>query len=161
MKMVMIKLMMMINTMMPFMKNPMSMGALLLMQTMLMVNLNNKISQSSWLAMITFLMMIGGLLIIFSYISSIASNEKFKLNINVTFLLVSILMVTDEFILETQINENQEISCNKFMDLSMIKIYGQKSMFMTILLVIYLLVTMISVSKIVNHHKGPLRSFKN
>nr|YP_010414451.1 NADH dehydrogenase subunit 6 [Kusala populi]URW11950.1 NADH dehydrogenase subunit 6 [Kusala populi] len=161
MKILIMKLMMMINVMVPFMKNPMSMGLFLMTQTMMMIMLMNKIMNSSWFTMITFLMMIGGLLIIFTYMSSIASNEKFKTKINLTLIFFIIMIFIDEMILENQINEMEEINFTLNTDFSLIKIYNKKSMFMTIMLVIYLLITMISVSKMVKHHEGPLRSYKS
>nr|YP_009776007.1 NADH dehydrogenase subunit 6 [Mitjaevia protuberanta]YP_010117072.1 NADH dehydrogenase subunit 6 [Gunungidia aurantiifasciata]QJA16317.1 NADH dehydrogenase subunit 6 [Mitjaevia protuberanta]QPM99286.1 NADH dehydrogenase subunit 6 [Gunungidia aurantiifasciata] len=160
MKILIMKIMMIISSVAPFMKNPMSMGFLLLFQTLMMILLMNKMLISSWFAMITFLMMIGGLVIIFTYMSSIASNEKFKIKINLMIVLLISLMIVDEMILENQIKEKQEINFSTNIDLSLIKIYNSKSMFMTIMLVLYLLITMISVSKLVKHHEGPLRSFK-
>nr|QUI77268.1 NADH dehydrogenase subunit 6 [Mitjaevia shibingensis] len=160
MKILMMKIMLIISSTSPFIKNPMSMGFLLMSQTMIMILFMNKMLNSSWFTMITFLMMIGGLLIIFSYMSSIASNEKFKIKLNLIVFMLITLLILDEMILENQINEKQEINLVMNMDMSLIKIYNSKSMLMTIMLVLYLLITMISVSKMVKHHDGPLRSFK-
>nr|ATF28601.1 NADH dehydrogenase subunit 6 [Illinigina sp. EMHAU-15062817] len=160
MKLSIMKLMMVISSFTPFLKNPMSMGFMLMSQTIMMIMLTNKMMYSSWFMMITFLMMIGGLLIIFSYMSSIASNEKFKTKINFMLMFMIMMIMFDEMILDNQINENQSIMATSNNEFSLIKIYNNKSMVITIFLVIYLLVTMISVSKIVKHYKGPLRSFK-
>nr|YP_010596262.1 NADH dehydrogenase subunit 6 [Alnetoidia dujuanensis]WAJ60481.1 NADH dehydrogenase subunit 6 [Alnetoidia dujuanensis] len=159
MKMMIMKMMMMISMLTPMLKNPMSMGLFLMLQTIMMIMFINKIMHLSWFTMITFLMMIGGLLIIFSYMSSIASNEKFKIKLNLTLILVIMLLITDDLFFETQINETEQIQFTMNSDLSLTKIYNTKSMVMTIMLVIYLLITMISVSKMVSHHKGPLRSY--
>nr|WLW10972.1 NADH dehydrogenase subunit 6 [Arboridia sp. 1 NZ-2023a] len=159
MKILFMKFMVMISSMLPFMKNPMSMGLLLMLQTMIMIMFMNKIMYTSWFAMITFLMMIGGLLIIFSYMSSIASNEKFKVKFNLMLIILIMMIIIDELILDYQINEKQQINLTTSSDLSLIKIYNYKSMYMTIMLVLYLLITMISISKIVKHHEGPLRSY--
>nr|YP_010349782.1 NADH dehydrogenase subunit 6 [Cassianeura cassiae]UOH96524.1 NADH dehydrogenase subunit 6 [Cassianeura cassiae] len=161
MKMLMMKCMLMMNSILPLMKNPMSMGFTLMIQTMLMIMLMNKMMSTSWFMMITFLMMIGGLLIIFTYMSSIASNEKFKIKINLTMLLFIMLIITDEMLMDNQINETMNFNNCINKEMALIKIYNFKSMFMTILMVIYLLITMISVSKLVKLHEGPLRSFKN
>nr|WAM61621.1 NADH dehydrogenase subunit 6 [Seriana sp. 'barna'] len=159
MKMLIMKIMLIISTMTPFMKNPMSMGMLLMMQTMLMIILINKIMVSSWFTMITFLMMIGGLLILFSYMSSIASNEKFKAKMNLTMAFVILIFILDEMMIETQMSDISDILITNKNDYSLLKIYNSKSMLMTIMLVLYLLITMISVSKMVKHHEGPLRSY--
>nr|QZR91907.1 NADH dehydrogenase subunit 6 [Mileewa rufivena] len=158
MKFFIMKLMMVSSTMLPMLSNPMSMGILLLFQTMLMTLLMNKMLMSSWFSMITFLMMIGGLLIIFTYMSSIASNEKFKFNINLMPMMLIMMLITDEMMLVNQIKENQMINSSMmFEHMSMIKLYTNKSMFLSMLMMIYLLLTMIVVSKIVKHSYGPLR----
>lgn len=109
--------------------------------------------------MITFLIIIGGLLILFTYIRRIASNEKFKLKFNLTLVLLVILILLDQLILNTQINDNLIMNYTQNIELSIIKIYNIKSIIITIIIVIYLLLTIISVTKIVKHHKGPLRAF--
>nr|QHD45546.1 NADH dehydrogenase subunit 6 [Cicadella viridis] len=158
MKMTLIKLMIILPMVMTMLKTPMSMGLMLVLQTMFTSMLMNKILQSSWFMMITFLMMIGGLLILFMYMCSIASNEKFKLNLNLTLMFIIIMTSMDEMLFENQNNELQNMmSSSQLEKLSMIKLYNEKSMIITMLMVMYLLLTMISVSKIVKLHKGPLR----
>nr|YP_010835882.1 NADH dehydrogenase subunit 6 [Onukindia connexa]WGC89401.1 NADH dehydrogenase subunit 6 [Onukindia connexa] len=158
MKMLFYKMMIINSMLIIWMKNPMSMGMMLLFQTMLTIMLMNKIIITSWFTMITFLMMIGGLLIIISYMSSISSNEKFKFSFNLTFVLIILTLYLEEM-WEHQIDENQEMLFTKSIEqISMIKLYNNKTFLLTILLVNYLLLTMIIVSKIVKHYKGPLRS---
>nr|YP_010996528.1 NADH dehydrogenase subunit 6 [Sophonia fuscomarginata]WPC85270.1 NADH dehydrogenase subunit 6 [Sophonia fuscomarginata] len=159
MKIFMLKMMMMISSMIPFLKNPMSMGIMLLLQTLIMILLMNKMLMSSWFVLITFLMMIGGILILFTYMSSIASNEMFKLNLKMLFIIPFMMMTFDEMMNEKQLMEMENIM--KFSQhemISMIKLYNLKSMLLTMMMVLYLLLTMIVVSMIVKQNKGPLRS---
>nr|YP_010363561.1 NADH dehydrogenase subunit 6 [Atkinsoniella wui]UNZ12662.1 NADH dehydrogenase subunit 6 [Atkinsoniella wui] len=158
MKMMFMKMMMLMVTMIPFLMNPLSMGLILLTQTLLMTMMMNKMMFSSWFPMITFLMMVGGLLILFTYMSSIASNEKFKLKLNLSIVLMIVILITEEMMNENQINELQNLTNLTQEYFSMIKLYNKKSMILTIILVLYLLLTMIVVTKIVKHHEGPLRS---
>nr|YP_010723813.1 NADH dehydrogenase subunit 6 [Dryodurgades formosana]WDW30767.1 NADH dehydrogenase subunit 6 [Dryodurgades formosana] len=157
MKITMIKMMMIMSTLTLMIKTPMSMGISLLIQTMIMITVMNKMMTSSWFIMITFLMMIGGLLILFTYMSSIASNEKFKMNLKSMLTLMIMLSMFDEMMIENQIKETQELTEEKMEKLSMSKMYS-KTMMMTMLMVLYLLITMIVIAKIVKHHEGPLRS---
>nr|YP_010531317.1 NADH dehydrogenase subunit 6 [Mileewa amplimacula]UXX17576.1 NADH dehydrogenase subunit 6 [Mileewa amplimacula] len=159
MKFLMMKIMLFTSSIIPLMKNPMSMGILLLIQTMIMTMFMNKMLMSSWFSMITFLMMMGGLLILFTYMSSIASNEKFMFNINLVMIFIMIMIIfSDEMILKDQIKENEMLLNSKtFEQMSMMKLYNKKSMFMSILMMIFLLFTMIVVTKIVKHFEGPLR----
>nr|WRQ18274.1 NADH dehydrogenase subunit 6 [Onukigallia onukii] len=158
MKLMLLKTMMMISMMSLMMKNPMSMGISLLMQTIVMITLMNKISSSSWFPMITFLMMIGGLMILFMYMSSIASNEKFKMNLKTTMMIIIMMILTDEMMMNMQTSENQSMMMSKSLEsLSMNKLYS-KTFTISMIMVIFLLLTMISISKMVKHYEGPLRS---
>nr|WRQ18287.1 NADH dehydrogenase subunit 6 [Onukigallia sp.] len=158
MKFMLMKMIMMISTMSLMMKNPMSMGVTLLMQTIMMIILMNKITSSSWFPMITFLMMIGGLMILFMYMSSIASNEKFKMNIKLITLMMLLMITTDEMMINTQTTENQSMMINDNLEkLSMNKLYS-KTLSISIIMVVFLLLTMIAISKMVKHYEGPLRS---
>nr|YP_010835908.1 NADH dehydrogenase subunit 6 [Apphia rufipenna]WGC89427.1 NADH dehydrogenase subunit 6 [Apphia rufipenna] len=158
MKMIIMKVMIVISMMIMWLKNPMSMGIMLLLQTMMSILFLNKILISSWFVMITFLMMIGGLLIIITYMSSVSSNEKFSFNMNLTLMIMILLIITDE-LTENQIDENQNmIFISNFEQISMMKLYNNKSFLLTVMLVNYLILTMIVVTKIVKHYKGPLRS---
>nr|YP_010610886.1 NADH dehydrogenase subunit 6 [Nabicerus dentimus]WAP91707.1 NADH dehydrogenase subunit 6 [Nabicerus dentimus] len=159
MKMNIMKIMLMMISMLPMMKTPMTMGVMLMTQTMLMTMLMNKMMTTSWMTMITFLMMIGGLLILFIYMSSIASNEKFKINMKMMIITVITVMMTEEMIQDMQINETQNIINIEYMEqLSLNKLYNKKSMMITLIMVLYLLLTMIVVTKLVKHYEGPLRS---
>nr|YP_010736920.1 NADH dehydrogenase subunit 6 [Idioscopus ventrispinus]WEP24807.1 NADH dehydrogenase subunit 6 [Idioscopus ventrispinus] len=159
MKMYVMKIMMILITMLPIMKTPMSMGIILMTQTFLMTILMNKMMSTSWLTMITFLMMIGGLLILFTYMSSLASNEKFKINTKMLMLMMMMIMMTEELMQEVQIDENQSMLNIQYMEqLSLSKLYNKKSMMITMIMVLYLLLTMIVVTKMVKHYEGPLRS---
>nr|UDP58841.1 NADH dehydrogenase subunit 6 [Jacobiasca formosana]UER93877.1 NADH dehydrogenase subunit 6 [Jacobiasca formosana] len=159
MKMMLIKLMMLISTLIPLLKNPMSMGLILMFQTMIAILYINLLVSSSWFSMITFLMMIGGLLILIMYMNSIASNEKFKININMIIMIMVLMNLTDEFMSENLINEKENMINKYNLSMSIMKIFNMKSMYITMMLVIYLLLTMISVSKTVKFNEGPLRMF--
>uniref|UniRef100_A0AB39A598 NADH dehydrogenase subunit 6 n=1 Tax=Sophonia unicolor TaxID=3237925 RepID=A0AB39A598_9HEMI len=159
MKIFMLKMMMMISSFIPFLKNPLSMGIMLLLQTLLMIFFMNKMLMSSWFVLITFLMMIGGILILFTYMSSIASNEMFKLNLKMLFIIPLLMLTLDEMMNEKQLMEMENImSLLNHETISMMKLYNFKSMLLTMMMVLYLLLTMIVVSMIVKKNKGPLRS---
>nr|QZZ18237.1 NADH dehydrogenase subunit 6 [Alebroides salicis] len=159
MKLMIMKMMILISMLIVVIMNPMSMGLLLLIQTILAILYMNMILTSSWFMMITFLMMVGGLLILIMYMTSIASNEKFKLNINLSLMLIIMLIYTESMMSENLTNENQNLLFNQELNFSLLKIYNIKSMYITLMLVIYLLLTMMSVSKIVKFFEGPLRMF--
>nr|YP_009713619.1 NADH dehydrogenase subunit 6 [Paramacrosteles nigromaculatus]QGG46177.1 NADH dehydrogenase subunit 6 [Paramacrosteles nigromaculatus] len=158
MKTMLIKLMITISTTIMFLKTPMSMGVMLIIQTTLSTLVLSKIMPSSWMPMIIFLMMIGGLLILFMYMSSIASNEKFTPNFKMlAFLFLLAIIPMEEMYMEIQINESQTLFIS-VESMSMSKIYNKKMLMITMLMFIYLLLAMIVVTKIIKIYKGPLRS---
>lgn len=154
-----IKIIIMIISILPAIKTPISIGIILIFNTIIITILINKIIITSWLAIITFLIIIGGLLILFIYIRRLASNEKFKINIKIIILLLIIFAFIDEFLQERQINETQNIIRIEITEhLSIGKLYNKKSISITLIIVMYLLLTIIVVTKIVKHYEGPLRS---
>nr|YP_010502911.1 NADH dehydrogenase subunit 6 [Nephotettix nigropictus]UXD78688.1 NADH dehydrogenase subunit 6 [Nephotettix nigropictus] len=158
MKLMCMKIIMASSTTLMFFKTPMSMGVLLLIQTISSTLILAKIMDSSWMPMIVFLMFIGGLLILFMYMSSIASNEKFTPNIMI-FLLFMVIMILpfEEMLTEMQMENSLSNFISKE-SISMIKIYNQKTMMVTILMFMYMFLTMVVVTKIIKIYKGPLRS---
>nr|YP_010272378.1 NADH dehydrogenase subunit 6 [Mimotettix multispinosus]UKE80375.1 NADH dehydrogenase subunit 6 [Mimotettix multispinosus] len=157
MKMTIMKLMMLISTTISMLNTPMTMGVLLLIQTSLSTILIAKTMTSSWMPMIIFLMLIGGLLILFMYMSSIASNEKFKPNMYIILLMFIMILPVEEFHSEIQMNEKL---INPIMSesITLIKIYNKKTLMITIMVFLYLLLAMISITSIIKIYKGPLRS---
>nr|QZZ18263.1 NADH dehydrogenase subunit 6 [Dikraneurini sp. SL-2021a] len=159
MKMTLMKIMMVVSSTLWVFKSPITMGVMLIMQTMMAIMLMNSIMESSWFTMITFLMMIGGLLILFSYMSSIASNEKIKPKLNISMMLMLMIILIDEMMIQNQINETMNLTQMMNTTLSLTKIYNQKSMMLTMMMIMYLLLSMVAVTKMVKKHKGPLREY--
>nr|UGK73266.1 NADH dehydrogenase subunit 6 [Roxasellana stellata] len=157
MKMYMMKLMVIFASSIFMLSTPMSMGILLMLQTFLSTIMFSKMLNSSWITMIMFMMLIGGLLILFMYMSSIASNEKFKPNIKMLMMMLIIIYPLEELMFDIQLNDNQNNNLINEM-LSLSKIYNKKTWVITMMMFYYLLLTMIAVTKIIKIYKGPLRS---
>nr|APX39413.1 NADH dehydrogenase subunit 6 [Gastrophysa janthina] len=155
----------MFSIMFMFLNHPLSLGMILLLQTMLTSIISGMMSPNYWFSYILFLIMIGGMLILFIYMTSIASNEKFKFSSKLMLLIImmSILMIMTMFmdsyyfnlkinmidILNQNYNYNFKMSINKYMN------YPQN--LIMLMMIIYLLITLIMVVKITTLHKGPLR----
>nr|ATD53034.1 NADH dehydrogenase subunit 6 [Hishimonus phycitis] len=158
MKMMVLKMLMYISMMIFSLKTPMSMGVMLLIQTVLCTMFLTSIAVNSWIPMIIFLMLIGGLLILFMYMSSIASNEKFSPNITIILVFITMIILPTENLLSEEIMKDYMYSTFSTESISMTKIYNMKTMMITLMMFMYLLLCMIAVSKILKIHKGPLRS---
>lgn len=127
------------------------------------------ISKSFWFSYILFLVIIGGMLILFIYISSLASNEKLNFSTQpiikffIIFNLTIFCIVFIDKFYSMNIFINEDINNNIFNYLinenylSLSKIYNQPNNFLIILLIIYLLLTLVIVVKITNLFNGPLR----
>lgn len=141
-----------------FIKTPISIGVLLFLQTSLTTLFISRNINSSWTAIIIFIIFIGGLLILFIYMRRIACNEKFKLNLKFLIFILILIIPTEELIGEFQLNEME----NKYVVNESIvfrKIYNKKSNLITIIIFIYIFLTIVVVTKIVKIYCGPLRSF--
>nr|ULR86971.1 NADH dehydrogenase subunit 6 [Macquartia sp. 2 HNL-2022a] len=156
-----------------FMKHPLSMGLTLLIQTTLVCLMSGLINKTFWFSYILFLVFIGGMLVLFIYVTSLASNEMFSFSIKmmlvssfILLLLLMIFMLIDKTLIMKYNNiETQLINLlNSYIkenSLSLNKLYNFPNNLLTIMLMNYLLITMIAVVKITKLFKGPLRPMFN
>nr|YP_009742231.1 NADH dehydrogenase subunit 6 [Minois dryas]QGX06843.1 NADH dehydrogenase subunit 6 [Minois dryas]QID90303.1 NADH dehydrogenase subunit 6 [Minois dryas]USH57590.1 NADH dehydrogenase subunit 6 [Papilio bianor]USN89406.1 NADH dehydrogenase subunit 6 [Minois dryas] len=156
-----------------FINHPISMGLLILFQTLLICILLGMLINTYWFSYILFLVFLGGLLVLFIYISSIASNElmnislinKFNFIIPFVILLISILMKNNLNWLNFSMNEDMNNFINMFLfsynenNINLFKLYNEQTYLLMIMMIIYLFITLIAVVKITNIFFGPLRSF--
>nr|AWV84170.1 NADH dehydrogenase subunit 6 [Tettigades undata]AWV84183.1 NADH dehydrogenase subunit 6 [Tettigades undata]AWV84196.1 NADH dehydrogenase subunit 6 [Tettigades undata]AWV84209.1 NADH dehydrogenase subunit 6 [Tettigades undata] len=144
-------------------KHPLSMGFVLLMETILASLLCGLNMSTYLLSYILFLIFIGGMLILFMYMSSIASNEKFHmLNMLSTtiMMMISILIVIKlKLNLEYSLYNNNIVPLELYYNMTMNKLYSLPSGMLTLMMVIYLLFTLIVVSNIIGNKFSPLRSY--
>nr|URX53951.1 NADH dehydrogenase subunit 6 [Cryptotermes sp. 5 AB-2022a] len=158
------KMMMMASTlsgvMFTQMNHPLAMGMMLLMQTMIMCLISGIMHQSFWFQYILFMVFIGGMLVLFIYVASLASNEMFSMSAKM--VLMAVWMMTMSTMINTQVNHDSSDSTtynttSNETILMTSKLYNQPSGVLTILAALYLLMTLIVVVKITNVSKGPLR----
>nr|QXG19417.1 NADH dehydrogenase subunit 6 [Drosophila navojoa] len=150
--------------------HPLALGLTLLIQTILICLLTGMMTKTFWFSYILFLIFLGGMLVLFIYVTSLASNEMFNLSLKLTlmcmFLFITgifIILLIDKnyFTFFIANNEMQNISnlYSYFSEnsLSLNKLYNFPTNFVTILLMNYLLITLIVIVKITKLFKGPLR----
>nr|AML26046.1 NADH dehydrogenase subunit 6 [Staphylinidae sp. BMNH 1274251] len=146
-----------------FLNHPLTMGLILLMQTMLIALITGLLNINFWFSYILFLIMVGGMLVLFIYMTSIASNEMFNYSNKIMLtMLMMILMImlftflTDNFLFSLNMNfmENNFIFNSNIM---LIKFFNYPSMFMIFFMIIYLFITLVAVVKITKIEYGPLR----
>nr|YP_010700073.1 NADH dehydrogenase subunit 6 [Setora sinensis]WCH63219.1 NADH dehydrogenase subunit 6 [Setora sinensis] len=155
-----------------FLNHPLSMMFMILIQTFLICLISGFIIETYWFSYILFLTFLGGLLVLFIYISSIASNEMFKFNnffkIFMFYLILLIIFMLMNFKnifwmnffinLEMYNYFNFLLFINNENILNISKLYNNQTFLMMMMMVIYLFITLIAVVKITNIFYGPLRS---
>nr|YP_009971822.1 NADH dehydrogenase subunit 6 [Deporaus marginatus]QNH68709.1 NADH dehydrogenase subunit 6 [Deporaus marginatus] len=160
----MIMLMIFLSFMFLFVNHPLSFGLILLVQTILTAMMTGILHYNYWFSYILFLIMVGGMLVLFMYMTSIASNEKFKFSFKLNILLMTAIFVS---MMTFFLNNFQFIKMNKLMMnpnyemimnfVSMNKFMNYPSNLMMVMIIIYLLITLIAVIKITSINHGPLR----
>nr|YP_010946996.1 NADH dehydrogenase subunit 6 [Sorineuchora bivitta]WGO57753.1 NADH dehydrogenase subunit 6 [Sorineuchora bivitta] len=143
-------------------KHPMALGLILLMQTIIISLTSGLLSNMFWFSYILTLVFLGGMLVLFIYVTSIASNEMFSLSINMTVYSMTFILV-----MGTIMNNNildilgKDSDCfmniNNTTSLNMIKLYNSPTNMINIMMASYLFITLIAVIKITENYKGPLR----
>nr|YP_010506482.1 NADH dehydrogenase subunit 6 [Mallota viridiflavescentis]QVL28771.1 NADH dehydrogenase subunit 6 [Mallota viridiflavescentis]UXF58148.1 NADH dehydrogenase subunit 6 [Mallota viridiflavescentis] len=153
------------------MNHPLSMGLMLLIQTILVCCITGLMTKSFWFSYILFLIFIGGMLVLFIYMTSLASNEMFSLSMKMTlisiislFMLMTLIFFMDKMLSSFNSINNEMNSISNLTSfipensLNLIKLYNYPSNMITILLINYLLITMIAAIKITKLFYGPIRS---
>nr|YP_010026613.1 NADH dehydrogenase subunit 6 [Phyllocnistis citrella]QOQ85861.1 NADH dehydrogenase subunit 6 [Phyllocnistis citrella] len=155
-----------------FIMHPLMLGLIILVQTFFICILSGLLSGTYWFSYILFLTFLGGLLVLFIYVSSIASNEIFfKMNKLFNLFLMILMFNLFMFYLLDNMNWlnffcNYEMNelFNKFLffnnenKINISKLYNNQTFLIMFLLINYLFITLIAVVKITNIFFGPLRS---
>nr|YP_002317257.1 NADH dehydrogenase subunit 6 [Symphylella sp. YG-2006]ABQ01743.1 NADH dehydrogenase subunit 6 [Symphylella sp. YG-2006] len=131
------------------MKHPLSMGITLLMTAMISSILSLMMMNSPWYPFIFFIIMVGGVLVLFLYMASISPNSMKPSSI------IMPMMIT----ITISIFMNQNMKINQTTDnlLTMKTLFMSTNSWMIPLMAMYLLITMILIIKITNKNKSPLR----
>nr|UYK52141.1 NADH dehydrogenase subunit 6 [Asicimbex sp. CSCS-Hym-MC0132] len=160
----MLMFMLMINSMIFILcKTPLSMGLILLIQTTLISLNSGLLTMTFWYSYILFMIMLGGMLILFIYITSLTSNLKFKFNKKFFIIMLLILSMIYLLNLNFKFNiynlnfMNLEMETNYYFKLSLKKMFYLPNYKILLIMINYLLLTLFIVVKIININKGPLR----
>nr|YP_010713115.1 NADH dehydrogenase subunit 6 [Oscinella pusilla]WDA93981.1 NADH dehydrogenase subunit 6 [Oscinella pusilla] len=153
------------------MNHPLAMGLLLMFQTIFISIITGLITKTFWFSYILFLIFLGGMLVLFIYITSLASNEMFSMSIKsfifstsffFTFMIMIYFLMDNSMLNMNMLNEEMNSIDNNNLfytenSLSLNKLYNMPTNYITILLMNYLLITLIAIVKITKLFYGPLR----
>nr|AET13040.1 NADH dehydrogenase subunit 6 [Bittacomorphella fenderiana] len=151
-------------------KHPLAMGMILLIQTFFISMITGIFTKTFWFSYILFLIFLGGMLVLFIYVTSLASNEMFSISMKMvsTFffilsILLMIMILIDPMLIKNFFYNNEMLSIinmkSYFQEdtLNLNKLYNFPINFLTMMLINYLFLTLIAVVKITNIFYGPLR----
>nr|AEP27506.1 NADH dehydrogenase subunit 6 [Barynotus obscurus] len=153
-----------LSTIFVFLSHPLSFGFVLLIQTIIISITSGILNFDYWFFMHLFLIMIGGMLILFIYMTSIASNEKFKFSYTMFVSLYFYInyfyfsFFSDNFFsMMDMTNDDLLNQSSDNINLSMSKFMNPPSNAVMVMLMIYLLMTLVAIVKITQSNSGPLR----
>nr|BAJ24514.1 NADH dehydrogenase subunit 6 [Phraortes sp. Miyako Island] len=145
------------NMMFLTMKHPLSMGITIMIQTTIITMYTGMIYKSFWYSYILFLMYIGGMMVLFMYMTSLVPNKLFLTSIKKMTILLIMTMITIMMMKKTSMMNNLDMNMTEIKLNMLKKMYSNPSNMTTILMSMYLLFTMITVFKITEMKKGPLQ----
>nr|UBI43985.1 NADH dehydrogenase subunit 6 [Eysarcoris rosaceus] len=135
--------------------HPLSMGLILIIQTIMTATIIGYMIESFLFSYIIIIIMLSGALVLFIYMASVASNEKFKMSLYVSIWLIIIMTCMYTIMMY---NPPMTSDMNNIDKISLIKIFNTMTAQLTFMMIIYLLLTMIVVSNIAKVTEGPLRT---
>nr|YP_002418804.1 NADH dehydrogenase subunit 6 [Nezara viridula]ABM63315.1 NADH dehydrogenase subunit 6 [Nezara viridula] len=144
---------------MMLLNHPLSMGLILIIQTLITAMIIGYMMSSFLFSYIIIIIMLSGALVLFIYMASIASNEKFNSPVKLMMLSLMILIITFTYFYYSMMFMNTNFNMNEMM--SIIKIFNTLTAQITMMMILYLLFTMIVVSNTAKVTEGPLRMKMN
>nr|AHH93154.1 NADH dehydrogenase subunit 6 [Peirates atromaculatus] len=164
MMMFMMIMSLMMSMLFPMMSHPLSMGLILIMQTIIIAMISGMMINMFWFSYILIMTILSGMLVLFIYMASVASNEKFNSSLKTSMcmmLMFSLSIILSFFVDQLEMKKNWSPKKESIMDaeylLTLNKMFNIHNMYIIVMMVTYLFLTMIVISYIVNVHEGPLR----
>nr|YP_010032694.1 NADH dehydrogenase subunit 6 [Cletus rubidiventris]QOW08015.1 NADH dehydrogenase subunit 6 [Cletus rubidiventris] len=153
-------LLMAVSSVFIWLSHPISMGITIIIQTVIISIITGLMLGSFWFSYIILISMLSGMLVLFIYMASVASNEKFHMSMKLMVLVSLLMMCASIYYFYINNNNNSINNMESTESLMLISLFNSKTKMMTIMMVLYLFFSMITVSMIVNISEGPLRMQK-
>nr|YP_010882177.1 NADH dehydrogenase subunit 6 [Phraortes lianzhouensis]WID87091.1 NADH dehydrogenase subunit 6 [Phraortes lianzhouensis] len=148
---------MMMNMMFLMMKHPLSMGITIIIQTTIISMSTGMLYKSFWYSYILFLMYIGGMMVLFMYMTSLVPNKMFVMSLKKMMMMLLLMIITISMFKIMKMNMNFDMEMMEIKPNMLTKMYSNPSNILTIMMSMYLFFTMITAFKITEMKKGPLQ----
>nr|YP_009470619.1 NADH dehydrogenase subunit 6 [Mycopsylla fici]AVF97047.1 NADH dehydrogenase subunit 6 [Mycopsylla fici] len=136
---------------------PILMGLMLLIVTFFFCATIRLMSNSSWISSTLFLIMIGGLMIIFLYTTSICSNQKFKI-LNIKMMVIYFTLCSPIlFFSKNSFMKLEEMTLMNTYLKEFFKLFMPMNFYSTLFILIYLIFTLMIMINLMNFNMGPMR----
>nr|YP_009227911.1 NADH dehydrogenase subunit 6 [Chelonibia testudinaria]AII19558.1 NADH dehydrogenase subunit 6 [Chelonibia testudinaria] len=148
-----------VNLIFLFMFHPLAMIFVLIIQTVLISMFTYAVTQFPWFSYTLILVFLGGMLILFTYMANIASNEMFKPNLKITLpsILVPLITIFIYFPTQNLSSESKSFYEIHFSNFTIFKPFSMSIMPITLMMACYIILTLLAVVKISKMSQGPLR----
>lgn len=152
--------MFLLNLIFIFIFHPLAIIIILVLQSIIVSTALFRVSHFPWFSYTLILVFLGGILILFTYIANVASNEKFKVNVKVLALSLATISLTlpMNFFLNLKMpQEAKNFGQEQFVGLVVLKPYDYTILPLIILMAGIILLTLLGVVKVSKINSGPLR----
>nr|YP_010373821.1 NADH dehydrogenase subunit 6 [Malcus auriculatus]UPI55348.1 NADH dehydrogenase subunit 6 [Malcus auriculatus] len=139
-----------LSTLFLFIKHPLSMGITIILQTLIVALSIGEMMNSFWFSYVVLIIMLSGMMVLFIYMASVASNEKMIFSMKLFYIVTMMMIVTNYKMYWMKLDNN-------WINMSMNMLFNSITMMITLIMVVYLFFCMMIISKIVNINEGPLR----
>uniref|UniRef100_A0AAU7YU48 NADH dehydrogenase subunit 6 n=1 Tax=Stephanitis macaona TaxID=3156568 RepID=A0AAU7YU48_9HEMI len=139
------------------MMTPLSMMMVLILQTLLISVISSTMISSFWYSYLMILIMVSGLLILFMYMASIASNEKFHMSNKLFIYMILLMILYLNYYMKTKELHEKKIKVMDNQEMIMSKLFNYKFISPTILMIMWLFMMMIIISFLITSNEGPMR----
>lgn len=137
--------------------HPLAFTLSLFLQTLLICVLLKKISL--WISLILFLIFLGGILVIFIYVSSLSANEKFSIELTSLLWTVPTIVVSMVILNKTRTTINTPLIYQCTTDYIVVNFNIRYLSLLTYsFVVVYLFLALLLVIDFLNRNRKPLRS---
>nr|ALO76197.1 NADH deshydrogenase subunit 6 [Dictyoptera aurora] len=148
--------MMSMSIMLLFMNHPLTVGLMLMIQT-IMTSLITGMLSKFWFSYILFMIMVGGLMVMFIYMTSISSNKKFKFSWKLSIFMAPVMMIILVVMIIMDYMETLMMSQKSELETNILKYIEYPMNSIMIMMMIYMLLALIAIVKITQTNWGPLR----
>nr|YP_009048858.1 NADH dehydrogenase subunit 6 [Paratrioza sinica]AID54947.1 NADH dehydrogenase subunit 6 [Paratrioza sinica] len=145
------------STVMISLNQPLTLGLFILVQTVLICLVTRTLTSSSWIALSLFLVMVGGLMVIFTYVNSVCSNSKFAL---FNAKQIPLYLITPFIIIFNQsylFSFNDTLQLKSLYNFEFLKLFLPLNLPSSMFMFIYLLIALMIMVNLTSTNKGPLR----